>query len=79
MTSLFGASKLTIERRLADHNSSIRNTYSEISDIKLEERVRGIVQEFPNIGYWTVSSMMMADGYRIQEYRLRNAVRTSPK
>ena len=29
--------------------------------------VKRIVQEYPNIGYRTVSSMMMAEGHRVQE------------
>ena len=77
MASMLGVSKRTIERRLADYNIKVRNTYSDISDSELDEMVKRIVQEYPNIGYRTVSSMMMAEGHRVQESRVRNAVRNA--
>ena len=51
MVSLLGFSQQTIERRLADLDLSIRNTYIEISDIELDEKVRGISE------YWLPDSI----------------------
>ena len=43
MAELIGVSVRTIERRFQDFGLSVRATYTDISDIQLDEIVRGIM------------------------------------
>jgi hypothetical protein len=75
ISTMLGVSKRTIERRLKDLGLSVASTYSKIDDQELEEKVRRIILDFPAVGYRTVSSMLMSEGHRLQEYRIRRAVK----
>ena len=80
IASMLGVGKRTIERRLQEYGLGVSQTYSEISDDDLVERVQNIVKDFPHVGYRSVSSILKSEGYRIQEYRVRNAMKmTDPE
>lgn len=75
MAQLVMVSESTIKRRLKQYDLRIENTYSDISQSQLEKEVQKIAEEFPDVGYRTVSSILLAKGHRVQESRVREALR----
>ncbi len=75
MAELLGVSVRTIERRFHDFGLSVRATYTEITDVQLDETVRGIMLIFPNTGYKRLSSYLRSRGIHIQQKRVRQAMR----
>ena len=75
MAQLIMVSESTIKRRLKQYDLCIENTYSDITQNQLEEEVQKIAAEFPEVGYRTVSSILLAKGHRVQESRVREALR----
>ena len=49
----------------------VRQTYSQISDHRLDELVQEITTEFPSAGYRLVRSHLSTRGYRVSEQRVR--------
>ena len=49
----------------------VRQTYSYLSDHRLDQLVREITIEFPSTGYRLVQSHLQTRGYRVTEHRLR--------
>ena len=75
IASLLGVSIRTIERRLSEFGLRIRSTYSDISDQALDNILRNILTEFPNTGYRRMTSFLQSRGLRIQQNKIREAVR----
>ncbi len=75
MAELLGVSVRTIERRFHDFGLSVRATYTEITDVQLDETVRGIMLILPNTGYKRMSGYLRSRGIRIQQKRVREAMR----
>jgi AraC-like DNA-binding protein len=72
---LTGVSKRTIERRLSENALSVRQSYSQMTDEELEGEVNTIVTDYPHVGYRTVSAFLRGKGHRVQEKRVRHAMR----
>ena len=75
MAELLGVSARTIERRFQDFGLSVRATYTDITDAQLDEVVRGIISIFPITGYKRMSGYLRSRGIRIQQNRVRDAMR----
>lgn len=74
---LIGTSKRTVERRLREYGLGIRQSYSQMTDQELEDEVKNIVMDFPHVGYRTVSAFLRGIGHRVQEKRIRCAMRNT--
>lgn len=75
---LLQTSVSTVRRQMHDFGlSSIRSTYSVISDAQLDTLVRQIQYQYPNCGYRLLKGHLAAMGYRyrIQEKRIRDSLR----
>ena len=68
---LFGASRSTMHRRMADWDLSVRETYSQMSDAELDDLVREILSRNPNAGYRSMIGLLTARGQRVQWNRVR--------
>ncbi|KAK2571868.1 hypothetical protein P5673_003276 [Acropora cervicornis] len=75
IASLLGVSVRTLERRLSEFGLRARSTYSDISDQALDNLMRNILTEFPNTGYKRMTGFLQARGLRIQQSRIREAMR----
>ena len=75
IAELLGVSVRTIERRFQNFGLSVRATYTEITDVQLDETVREIMSIFPNTGYKRMSGYLRSRGIRVQQKRVREAVR----
>ena len=75
IATLLGVSVRTIERRLLEFGLSVRSTYSRIDNRKLDQMIHNILTEFPNTGYRRMTRFLMSRGLRIQQCRIREAMR----
>ena len=64
-----------IERRMAEFGLSIRSTYSEVQDDQLDRIILELMRSFPNTGYRRMSGMLTSRGIRVQQWRIREAMR----
>lgn len=74
---LIGVSKRTAERRLKDYDLGIRQSYSPLTDHELEDEVKKIINDFPHVGYRTMSGLLQVKGHRVQEKRIRHAMQNA--
>lgn len=74
---LIGVSKRTVERRLKDYDLGIRQSYSPLTDHELEDEVKKIINDFPHVGYRTMSGLLQVKGHRVQEKRIQHAMRNA--
>ena len=72
ISSLLGVSVRTLERRLSEFGLRARST---VSDQALDNPMRNILTEFPNTGYRRMTGFLKARGLRIQQSRIREAMR----
>ena len=70
-----GVSERTVKRRLNSYGIKIRDTYADISDQELDQNVLDIIKEYPNIGEKSVTGHLRSAGYRVQQWRVRKALR----
>ena len=75
IASLLGVSVRTIERRLSEFGLSVRSTYSCVGEQELHNIVRNILTDFPNTGYRRMTGFLQSRGLRIQQHRIREAMR----
>lgn len=75
IAELLGVSKRTVERRMEEFNLSVRQTYSNLSDEEIQVEVQELCSSFPNVGYRTIHSLLLSKGLKIQEHKVRQAVR----
>ncbi|KAK6188640.1 hypothetical protein SNE40_004780 [Patella caerulea] len=71
----YGISQRTVFRRLADHDIRISDQYSNITDEELDNKVKEILELYPDIGYRSVRSHLFIKGERVQESRVRQSMR----
>ena len=58
----------------------MRMNYTQITEPELDDVIRNILQEFPNSGYKSLRGHLLARGLKVQERRLREAMRrTDPE
>jgi hypothetical protein len=75
MAAMMNVRMRTIERRMAEFGLSIRSTYSDIHDEQLDSMIPELMQDFPNTGYRRMTGMLTSRGIRVQQWRMREAMR----
>ena len=75
ISRLLGVSDKTVRRRMTEYGLSVTSTYSNLTDEELENEISSIIHEFPYVGYKTLSSILCSKGHRLQQMRVRSAVR----
>lgn len=73
--TLLGVNVPTIEPRLVEFGLNVRSTYSCIDNEELDQMIHNILTEFPNTGYRQMTGFLVRIGLRIQQYRIREAMR----
>ncbi|KAK3581807.1 hypothetical protein CHS0354_028814 [Potamilus streckersoni] len=74
MADMLGVSKQTVERRLNQLDLKVRQMYSLLCDEELDQEVKKLTTEFPFVVYRTISAILLSQGHRVQEYRIRQAM-----
>lgn len=74
IANLLRVSPATIRRRMRLYGLSIRQTYSRITNQRLDEMVSAVVTDHPNCGYRMVRSHLQYNGYKISERRVRESL-----
>ena len=69
-----GVSQSTISRRMRTYGLSQRQYSPPLSDEELDNKVRVVLQEFPNAGYRRVISQLAVAGLRPSQMRVRQAM-----
>ena len=73
-------SEKTVYRRLEEHGMSMRTTFSQITEPELDDLIKSIVHVFPNSGYKSMRGHLLSRGFKVQESRVREAMRrTDPE
>lgn len=75
IADMLGVSVRTVRRRMSDYGLSIRARYSVITEVELDDIVRGIQQELPMCGNRQMQGHLLSRGYRIQQSRIRESQR----
>ena len=75
MAALIGVGVRTIERRLHEYGLSVRSMFSSMENEDLDQVIRSILLEFPNIGNRRMTGFLRSRGLRIQQRRIREAMR----
>jgi hypothetical protein len=78
---VLGVSQSTIKRRLREYGISIRSDQdTALTDIALDELVRGVQEQFPNAGYRRIYSVLRSRSIRVTQARVRDSLhRTDPE
>ena len=77
---MFCVSVKTIHRRLQENGMSIRDSYAKLTEQELDDIVTNILHEIPNSGYKSMRGHLLCRGYKVQEDRIREAMRrTDPE
>ena len=79
IASLLCVSSKTVYRRLEENGLSVRGTYARLTDTELDDMVKSILQEFPNSGYKSMLGHLLSKGLKVQEYRVREAMRRADR
>lgn len=73
-------SEKTVYRRLAEHGMSVRDSYANLTEQELDDIVKDILHDFPNSGYKSMRGHLLSRGHKVQENRIREAMRrTNPE
>ena len=72
---LLGVSIRTIRRRMSGSGISVLHLYTQVSDSTLDQLVRLLVRQHPNAGYRLMQAYLCSQGVRVQEYKVRAALR----
>ena len=75
IAELLGISVRTVHRRMTDAGLSIRACYANISDRELDELVHEIRAQFPMCGNRQMTGHLQSRGFRVQQFRVREAQR----
>lgn len=65
IAKMWGVSRATLFRRMAENNLSVRNLYSPCTDAELDELVTQVKERMPHNGYRMVKGTLKAQGYRV--------------
>lgn len=80
IAKMLAVSDKTIYRRLEEFGTTVRSTYSSMSELELDTVVRNILHDFPNSGYKAMRGHLLSKGHKVQEDRIREAMRrTDPE
>ena len=72
---LIGVSKRTIFRRMSEFDLSVRATYTDLTDMELDEIVKQVHVEFPTCGNKQMMGHLLSRGIRVQQVRIRESMR----
>ena len=75
VANILNVSRRTVFRRLTEYGFRISDTYCDMTDDELEQKVSQILQSHPDIGYRSVKAHLFAAGLNMQEKRVRQAMR----
>ena len=62
-----------VYRRMKEHNMSVRECYSDMSDEELDQKVRAIKARMPHAGFKMVKGSLRAMGHRVLWRRVRES------
>ncbi|KAF3842704.1 hypothetical protein F7725_001553 [Dissostichus mawsoni] len=71
IAALLGVSRRTVHRRMAESDFSVREMYSTLTDVELDQCVRDIKSRQPHSGYRMMKALLQAQGLRVQYDRVR--------
>lgn len=69
-------SEKTVYRRLEENGLSICDTYANLANQELDDIIKEVLHQLPNSGYKTMRSHLLSRGYKVQENRIRESMRT---
>ena len=75
LAMMFSVSNKTIYRRLQEFELPVRTSYSDISEAELDAIILDILYNFPNCGYKSIWGHLLYTGHKVQEERIREAVK----
>ena len=75
IAKMLRVSDKTVYRRLHEFGISVRASYSSMSEAELDAVIQDILHNFPNCGYKSVHGHLLSKGHKIQEERIREAMR----
>ncbi len=75
ISTMLGVSSRTIERRMNSFGISMRDTYADLTNSELQTLVAGIQSEHPMCGNRHMRGHLIARGFRVQQYRIREVQR----
>lgn len=75
IAKMLAVSPKTVHRRLKQFGLSMEGVYSNISDSSLDSLIGDILNEFPNSGYRSMKGHLLSRGLKVQEHRIRKAMR----
>ena len=76
IASMLGVSERTLRNKRTEFQNQDIAKYTHVTDDELCIIVRGIMESSPNAGERMVKGALLAQGYRIQRDRIRNAMDT---
>eukprot|EP00794_Sanderia_malayensis_P012485 gene12485-13768_t len=59
---------------MKEYSLEIGDLYSDVSDERLDNLILQKMKDFPNCGYRRKNGLLLADGLRVQERKLRKAM-----
>ena len=75
IANALGTSQSTIFRRMHDYGLPNRQNLPHLSDDELDNKIREILQEFPNAGYRRVISQLFVNGLKPPQMQVRESMR----
>ena len=67
IATMLSVSKSTIRRRLWKFGISVNQSYSNLTDNKLDVKIKDLISKFPNYCYRRMNGFLLAVSIRIQE------------
>lgn len=74
IADMIGVSLSTVRRRMSEYGLSIAALYTNISDTDLDQAVASIKRDYPNAGYRMMTGLLLQQGIRVQQSRLRESM-----
>ena len=75
MAKMLNVSESTVKRRVKNYGLSILSKYANLTQQELDNVVKKILEQFPKTGYKRMIGYLMAKGIRVQEKKVREAMR----
>ena len=75
ISDMIRVSESTVKRRLKVYDLKRDRMYSALTDDELDEKVNMVLADFPNTGYKRMKGFLLSDGLKVQEERVREAMR----
>ena len=70
IANALGVSQSTIFQRMHDYGLQSRQNLPHLSDDELDDKIREILQEFPNAGYRRVISQLFVNGLKASQMQV---------